>query len=507
MLSTDILALGISCIIALGVASGLIRRRVYPLPLPPGPRSIPFLGNVLQLDTKRPWLTYTAWGKTYGNIIYCCILGIDLIIINSETIAKELLEKRSANYCTRPVIRTNELAGLGFATAMLPYGETLRRHRKIFHQVLKAEVSASYQEIYSRHANRLVINLLGATVTDDLQHRTEAYAGSVIVAVTYGDLAHDSYLTRAQELVDITKQIVTPEKAAMFTAFPFLEKLPFWCFGGAHSQMGRNRELSQQLLNEPFDEVKAQMANGTASHSLITDFLSQPHDDADEDTMKDVALTGYVAGMETTASVLHIFLLAMVLYPDVQARARAEIDQTVRHDKMPCLNDRASLPYLDAILCEVMRWYPVAPLGFAHATLDDDVYEGHFIPKGTTVMVNQWALSRNEDIFPDASRFDPSRHLTVDGKLKSPFINHFAFGYGRRICPGRWFAEYTMWTAIAAILAVLRIDHAKNSNGDRIEVKPKFTTGVGIQPEPFPCSFEIVSTAREGQIRAMMNSE
>ncbi|KAG1864586.1 cytochrome P450 [Suillus tomentosus] len=508
MLSTATLALGISCVIALGVASGLIRRRVHPLPLPPGPRPIPFLGNVLQLDTKRPWLTYTAWGKTYGKIIFCRILGIDLVIINSEITAQELLEKRSLNYSARPVFRTNELAGLNFITIALPYGETLRHHRKIFHQVLKAEVSASYQEIYSRHANRLVINLLGAT--DDLQHHAETYTGTVIIAVTYGDLAHGnegSYLTRAHELVDIAKQILTPEKAAMFTAFPFLEKLPFWCFGGAHSLMGRSKELSQQLLNEPFNEVKAQMANGTASHSLLTDCLSQPHDDGDEDIMKAVALTGYIAGMETTASVLHTFLLAMVLYPDVQALARAEIDQVVRHNKMPCLNDRASLPYIDAILREVMRWYPPAPLGFARATSDDDVYDGHFIPKGATVIVNQWALSRDEDIFPDASHFDPSRHLTADGKLKSPVANHFAFGHGRRICPGRWFAEYSLWTAIAAILAVLRIDHAKDSNGDRIEVKPKFTTGLTAQPEPFRCSFESVSTAREGQIRAMMNSE
>jgi cytochrome P450 len=64
-----------------------------------------------------------------------------------------------------------------------------------------------------------------------------------------------------------------------------------------------------------------------------------------------------------TTSALQIFLLAMVLYPDVQTRARAEIDQAVGHDKMPCLDDRASLPYLDAILCEVLRWYPVFPLG------------------------------------------------------------------------------------------------------------------------------------------------
>ncbi|KAG2105140.1 cytochrome P450 [Suillus discolor] len=181
MLSTATLALGISCVIALGVASGLIRRRVYPLPLPPGPRPIPFLGNVLQLDTKRPWLTYTAWGKIYGNIIRCRVLGIDLIIINSETIAQDLLDKRSANYSSRPVFHANEKAGVALLTPMYPYGETLRQHRRIFHQVLKAEASVSYHEIYSRHANRLVVNLLGGTV--DIQHYAEAFVHIPLVSL------------------------------------------------------------------------------------------------------------------------------------------------------------------------------------------------------------------------------------------------------------------------------------------------------------------------------------
>ncbi|KAG2046890.1 cytochrome P450 [Suillus hirtellus] len=502
-----VFTLEISCIIALLVALRLARRHVSPFPLLPGPRPLPFLGNALQLDTKRPWLTYTAWEKTYGKIFRTRVFGIDMIIINSETIAQELLEKRSANYSNRPVLRTNELAGISFNTVMLPYGETLRRHRRIFHQVLRAEVSISYHEIYSRHANELVINLLGAT-RDSLQHHTEAYSGSLIMTVTYGHLADQGSLaSRAHEMLDVITHILSPEKAVMFTAFPFLEKLPFWCFGGAFALMGRCRELCQQVLNEPFYEAKAQIADGTASRSLVADFFSQAHDDTDEEIMKAVALMGYMGGMETTASVLQAFLLAMMLHPDIQSRARAEIDQAVGHDSMPRLDDRASLPYLDAILREVLRWHPPAPLGVAHETSNDDVYEGYFIPKGAMVMVNQWALSRDEDIFPDASRFDPSRHLTVDGKLKNSVVNHFAFGHGRRICPGRWFADNGLWSAAAAILAVLRIDHAKDSNGDRIEVKPEFTTGVVTHPEPFHFSFEVVNATREAHIRAMMNSK
>ncbi|KAG1742276.1 cytochrome P450 [Suillus paluster] len=479
MLFAHILAVAIPCIVSLVAALHLSRRRIYPLPLPPGPRPLPFLGNALQLDAKRPWLTYTAWGKTYGKIIHSRILGIDLVVINSENIARELLDKRSAIYSDRPVIRTNELAGLAFNTALLPYGETLRRHRKIFHQVLRAEASVSYHGMYSRHANELVVNLLDAT--SDMQKHTEVYTGSLIMAVTYGHTARghdDPFLARAHELVDIAKHILSPERAAIFAAFPFLEKLPIWCFGGAYALMGRSRELCQQLLNEPFDEVKTQMANGIASHSLVADFLGQCDDDAEEDTMKAVALMAYIGGIDTSTSTLQIFLLAMVLYPDVQARARAEINQVVGHDKMPCIDDRASLPYLDAVLREVLRWCPPIPLGMAHATLNDDVYGGYFIPKGTVVMVNQWALSRDEDTYPDAARFDPDRHLTADGQLKDNFVNHFAFGHGRRICPGRWFVENSLWTAMAAILAVLRIDHARDSNGDKVEVKPEVTTGM-----------------------------
>ncbi|KAG1843913.1 hypothetical protein F4604DRAFT_1980636 [Suillus subluteus] len=148
------------------------------------------------------------------------------------------------------------------------------------------------------------------------------------MAVTYGhtDLgAQDPFLACAQELLDIARHLLSPERAAMFAAFPFFKRLPVWCFHGAYALMGCSRELCHQLLDEPFNEVKAQMANGTTSQSLVADFLSQADNDADKDMMKAVALMGCIGGIDTSTSTLQVFLMAMLLYPDVQARARGSV--------------------------------------------------------------------------------------------------------------------------------------------------------------------------------------
>jgi cytochrome P450 len=85
-------------------------------------------------------------------------------------------------------------------------------------------------------------------------------------------------------------------------------------------------------------------------------------------------------------------LLALLLYPDVQKRAQAEIDRVIGRGRLPGFSDRPNLPYIDGICKELLRWRLVLPLGVAHATTEDDVYCGYFIPKGTTVLPNTWCV-------------------------------------------------------------------------------------------------------------------
>lgn len=80
----------------------------------------------------------------------------------------------------------------------------------------------------------------------------------------------------------------------------------------------------------------------------------------------------------------------MRLYPDVMKRAQAEIDKVVGRGRLPTFADRERLPYICAIVKEVLRWRPVGPIGLPHQTSQDDTYEGYFIPKGTLVLLNFW---------------------------------------------------------------------------------------------------------------------
>lgn len=129
----------------------------------------------------------------------------------------------------------------------------------------------------------------------------------------------------------------------------------------------------------------------------------------------------------------------MALYPGVQQKAQAAVDGILRGQRLPDFSDYGSIPYLDALVNEVLRWNPGAPLGLFHSVSKDDHYEGYLIPKGSIIVPNAWAIMHDEAIFGvDCREFKPERFLTPDGK-RNPDIPDVdvAFGFGRRICPGR----------------------------------------------------------------------
>ncbi|KAG1857933.1 cytochrome P450 [Suillus tomentosus] len=473
--------------------------RIARLPLPPGPKPLPIMGNFLQLNIARPWLTYTHWRKKYGDLIYFRLLGLDFIVVNSEKVARALMDQRSAIYSDRPFIATNELFGVDFSTVMLPYhGTDWRLHRKMFHHALRLESASCYHHIHTKRVRALLKDLL-----DDPSHfeiHIQRYIASNVMAFTYGyDVAprNDPIVANVKELVDILAKALSPERSAIVSVFPILARLPAWLPGlGSQRDAARARELAGQVLNVPFNLVKKNIDAGLATHSMVSDCLAQIDEKEDqhkqEAAIKAAAATAFMAGFESSSSMLHTFILAMILYPEVQAKGQAEIDSVIGvTSRLPEFDDRPLLPYVDAILRELLRWIPVVPLGIPHATSKDDIYDDCFIPKGALVINNVWAMSRDESKHgADVEEFRPERHLTAENKSNpQPISADPIFGLGRRICPGRFTAEAVIWIAIVNILATFRIVKSKDILGEEIDVKKEFTAGIAIQPIHFSCSF------------------
>ncbi|KAG1729295.1 cytochrome P450 [Suillus occidentalis] len=456
--------------------------------LPPGPVPLPLLGNFLSIDTKEPWLTYTEWGNTYGDLVFVRLLGNEVVVINSQHVADALLEKRSQIYSDRPYIATLEPFGWSVNFALIGYGDKWRLCRRLFHQTFRPDSALKFRPMQIKRAREMIVNLI-----DDPQNYHSHFAtfsSSVGMSVTYGyqTSPRDDPLVRIVEnALVIGLEMMTQERATLLQLFPFLLRLPDWCWG---STIKRDAQVSARRMAEitdlPFQYVQKRMAENLSPGlvSMVSDNLQrmekpdQTSNPIFETALKDAAATAILGSYETTTSTLMTFALAMVLYPEVQRRAQAEIDSVVGEDRLPTFEDRVSLPYVEAVLRETFRWHPILPNGAPHATLSDDVFDGYFIPKGATVMCNIWGISRNEKRYPEASSFIPERFIDVNNALTDDDPARYVFGFGRRRCPGRYAADASLWSAIVTMLATVEFSPAKDDQGKAIEFTPRFTTGL-----------------------------
>ena len=179
-------------------------------------------------------------------------------------------------------------------------------------------------------------------------------------------------------------------------------------------------------------------------------------------------------GAETTATTLCWWALAMIAIPEVQRRAQAELDSVVGRDRLPTFADAPRLPYVCAIVREVLRWRPAVPWGMPHALMKDDWYEGMFIPKGTVCISNIWHCNHDRAVFgEDADEFRPERHLDEQGELLSGpaetnQAGHVSFGFGRRICVGKELAADSLFIDITYMLWALNFERARDENGKEV---------------------------------------
>ncbi|KAF8342442.1 cytochrome P450, partial [Amanita rubescens] len=467
------------------------------LPYPPGPPPKPIIGNVLEIPTEMPWIKYLEWSKRLNSdIIHMSAFGKHIVVLHKMEDINELMEKRSAIYSNRPYIPATELLGIDTITIVIPYGAEWRKHRNFLHEGLRKEQMPLYEGTHTDQVRLMIDQLLDNP--NDFRDQCRWLSVAITMSTTFGydipagDLYH-KYITSAERILAAAVALCHPS-GTIINAIPFLRHIPPW-FPGAFTQRyaANAREAAIAYKTEPFEWVKSRFLSGTAKDCVLTRLLSRRLKDdgatfEDEESLRDTMAQVYLASIETIQSTKLVFFMAMALYPSVQKRVQDEIDRVVGLDRLPTYEDRPLLPIVEAVVRETFRWRPVGPLAMPHTAVKDDVYKGYYIPKGTIVLANGWVVSQDETLYPNANSFCPERFFNLDGTLTDDKVE-YAFGYGRRFCPGKYMARDIMWLMVASVLSVFTISKAKDENGVEIDIDPDaFSTGLSSQPKPFKCA-------------------
>ena len=398
----------------------ILKSKPPTLPLPPGPRGLPIIGNLHQEIGSDPIDMLKRHHKRYGPIIHLRFGQRSIVSINSHEIAHELINKRGAVYGSRPKLISVETFGGGLLLPLLPNGPRWRAQHAVAGKLLRA--SPRYHPLQNLESTQLLHELLSPQDLSKVFHR---YAGSLGHALAYGSRLPEVECEEFEVLhqfVDGMNAGMTGSSMALPELFPLLDMLPNCCapWRKAANSLGN-------ILTAFFDRG-LEAGKGRSSWSW-TNQLKNIKESHRMSLKEQANLLGtlYGAGFETTPSTFMFVVLACVLHPECAQRAQRELDEVVGNDRLPTFEDASRLPYLTAFISEVMRWRPILPIGVPYATERDDEYDGYLIPKNTMILVNFMNIAFDEKAFPEPYEFRPERWL------ENPDAPFSAFGYGRAL--------------------------------------------------------------------------
>ncbi|VUC37774.1 unnamed protein product [Clonostachys rosea] len=480
--------------------------------LPPGPKGLPLIGNMFDLaDSDNVQNKVREWHQKHGDFFYTKIGGSDYVWLSSPKVVKELMDKRSATWSSRPPLPlAQDVASGGLRQLFMYYGPRWRQLRKHTHALLNLKASVKYMPVQDFESKQVLRDLLDNP--KEWYTINRRYSTSVIMLVTYGHRVpsfDDPMIKKVYTVLDNLTG-VTALGAHAVDSFPFLASWPQFLFSNWRTKAEKIFEHDSKVYLELWNELKTEVDNGTARESFCKDFyLADPKKNNIDDLQAAYACGGMIeAGSETTATTINNWVLCMLLFPDVFARAQEEVDRVVGIERIPQWEDENDLPYVRAMIKELLRYRPVNKFGMQHATSEDDWYEGKFIPKGSYAVLNWWAIHRDPSVYPNPDKFDPSRYLNRP-LAAADYINsvdpyerdHFTYGAGRRVCPGVHVAEKSLFINIVRVLWGFDIRKAKGPDGRLIEPPTAMVPGFLSIPLPFDCDIMPRSAKHEKIMR------
>jgi cytochrome P450 len=422
----------------------------------PGPRGLPLLGNLLQLDVKRVHTILEQWADEYGDFYRLRLMGADVVVISAPQPIDQILKDRPGRFTRLRIVRA-AVHDLGINGVFSAEGADWRRQRKLVMQALNIDHLRKFFDRLDQVAARLLRRWQKAAhagtlidVPNDLKRFT--------VDVTSG-LAFGTDLNTLEDEGDVIQHYLDKIFPVMaqrtFAPFPYWRWLRWTGKRPVDVAMERLMEVVRDLVSTA--RARASADQPRTSSNLLEAMVLAKSDEAAAFTDDEIAgnvLTMFLAGEDTTANTLAWMMHLMAEHPEVQRQMQAEAHQVLGEaERPPSFESTSALRYMEAVAEETMRLLPVAPLQGAEP-IEDALIGDVRVPKRTPIYLLAGRAAKSGAAFSDPLAFNPQRWLSGGHHASSGHDPRafFPFGGGPRVCPGRHLAMLEI-KVVAAMLA------------------------------------------------------
>ncbi|KAK8962644.1 Flavonoid 3'-monooxygenase [Platanthera guangdongensis] len=439
------------------LTGGFHRRRKTKLPLPPGPKGSPILGNLLQLGPKPHETIYTL-SKSYGPLVSLRFGSVDMIIVNSAAAAAGIL-RNDNNFSSRPSSTSVKYIAYNHQDLIFAhYGARWRMLRKICAlQLFSPKAMEDLVPVRADEVGRFVRKIAASGRRDEavnLSDEISACATNALSRVVVGRRVFGD----GEETKEFKEMVADMMNlSAAFNINDFVPGFGWLDIQGLVPRMKKLHKRFDDFLEKVIAEHRERLTEkgaaevvggGRGRHNDLLSVLLEVKQDGNGEgvaltdaDIKPLLQNMFAAGTDTSSNTTEFAIAELIRHPEIMARAQQELDRVVGRRRLVRESDLPNLPFLQAVVKETFRHHPAAPLSLPRTVDEDYEVDGYVIPKGATLLINIWAIGRDPIAWPDEPlAFRPDRFLSggrhegVD--VKGNDFSLIPFGGGRRICAG-----------------------------------------------------------------------
>ncbi|AES79992.2 putative geraniol 8-hydroxylase [Medicago truncatula] len=428
--------------------------------LPPGPKPLPIIGNILQLG-KNPHRTLTNLSNIYGPIMTLKLGTLTTIVISSPQLAKQVLHENSQIFSNRTVPHAiHALDHNKFSLGWLPTLALWKKLRKICAtKVFSTKMLDSTKNIRQQKLQVLLDYVKEKCNKGEAFDIGEAVFTTVLNSVSNTffsmDLAHSTPDEKSQVFENILRglsELSGTSNIADF--FPILRPLdPQRLYAKMAIHLGSLCEIIGGIIEERrASKIDSDQVCNDVLDSLLNNDGETIFDQLSPKEMFHLLPDLFAAGIDTTSSTIEWIMVELLRNPSNMTKARTELSKVIGKDEIIEESDIFKLPFLQAVVKETFRLHPPAPLLVPHKCDESVNILGFNVPKNAQVIVNVWAMGRDPTIWKNPNMFMPERFLECDINYKGNHFELIPFGAGKRICPGLSLAHRNVHLIVASLL-------------------------------------------------------